>query len=94
MDKITIVGNNHDKELISFYDLRPKDQKEMTGIYGKDAQYGLQYFYYRRQCYCLSEFTRYRSELPFDVVHHDSFFSGIGIKLNDDETIKVFTFYG
>lgn len=93
-----IYGNNHNRPLVYGYELSDKEKKEFDYIDNIDEKFTG--FRYKNNVYDLNEFERIEKNHPFfnvfDGYISDSFFSGIGIKLNCEdgffEFVKVYTF--
>lgn len=90
---MNIVTNYHKRDLIYGWELDSLEDWQSESD---------MFFRYRGNLYCLSEFLRYPSmwggKLPdefkgWDSYMSDSFFSGILIKLVDDDQIIVGTYY-
>jgi len=98
-----IYGNNHLIPLIYGYELSDSEKLEFDylnnedGIFQEDDFTG---FRYKGNIYDLGEFMRIDSPVLFDGlfdgIHHETYFSGILIKLNEDDSdfIKAYTYCG
>lgn len=93
-----IITNNHWHKLITWYDLKKKDQEWYDYDHSQDDRY----FYYRDTAYSLSDFVSVNSILSqgYEVTSFgehayidNSFFSNILIKLSDcGEAVQVATY--
>lgn len=102
MSELTIKGNNHLIDLLGFWELTPKEQKNFDW-YNDAENGGLDFFRYRGSVYCLSEFmvtNGYNSPFKdYDGYASDSFSSGVLVKYPKDdygldtEHIKAYTYY-
>lgn len=95
---ITIRGNGKEMNLLSWYELTPKEQKEFTSYLDTDEkQTDATFFRYRNWCYDLGEIMRVQSYAPeylqcFDGFMSDTFFSGVGIILSsDNDRVQCYT---
>jgi len=105
IDNVTITGNNHAHNILSFHELPKKYQKIMISIYhggySGDMEVVMEYLdqcsyiIYRKYVYNLSDTMRYSGNLgKYDGYNSDSFFSGQLFRYSGDcETIKCFSFY-
>lgn len=93
---IKIYGNGHDISIISGFELTDKERKEFD-YYDNESLDNVSFFRYRGNVYDMSEFERLDKNNPFygkfDGHISDSFFSGVLVKLSDDnETLKAYTY--
>lgn len=93
-----LTTNNVPRDLIYFSDLTEKEQKNFDW-YDDDENSGLDFFRYRGNAYCLSEFmrvTKLEREWfkDWDGYMSDSYFSGIVVRyVNDFEQVVVGSYY-
>jgi len=110
IDNVEIYGNNQARPVYYFEQLPEKYQKiakkEFDWIDSSDTitWEDAQFFIYKKSLYCLSDFmavynTFYNPNPPqwmdkFDGYESDSYFSGILIKFDNDDSeyIKVYTY--
>lgn len=96
---ITIRGNNTPHDLVYWHELTPREQKELDYLDTDARREDAIFFRYRGNVYDLGEFPRVESYAPdylqaFDAFSSDTFFSGVGIILTDDnERVLVYTLY-
>lgn len=102
---VTIIGNNHEHNVLSFYELPKKYQKIMIDIYhggySSDMEKVMEYLnecsyvVYRKYVYNLSDTMRYSGDLgKYDGYNSDTFFSGQLFKYSEDcEQVFCFSFY-
>lgn len=95
----TIRGNGQAHDLIYWFDLTSKEKKEFDSLDTTDRQENAIFFRYRGNVYDLGEFSRVESYAPkylqcFDAYASDTFFSGIGIRLTEDNgAVFCYTLY-
>lgn len=93
-----IITNNHFKEILSFFDLTNKEQKEIKDNY--DTIEESSFFRYRGQVYDLNEFMRVNDYLNgqgqdhpiygWDGYHNETFFSSVLVKYSScNDAVKV-----
>ena len=91
-----IVTNNKPRDIVSFFELKEKYQKEMIGIFGEEAK-ELQFFTYKNDVYCLDDFcvVDKKGNLSYwDAAFGTSYFTAILIKLtNCGESVIVGRLY-
>lgn len=94
----TIRGNGQEHNFLSWYELTPKEQEEFLHYLDtQDKQDERTFFRYKNWCYDLGEIERVSSYAPkylqcFDGFVPDTFFSGIGIILSDDnDRVQCYT---
>ena len=84
MSELTIITNNHKRDILYWHDLTPKERKEFDWIVDSDTVTAedSEFFRYRGSVYCLSDFERVTGDsfYGWDGMHGDSFFSGILVK--------------
>lgn len=88
-----IITNNKPRFLIYGFELTDKEKSEFD--YLDDIETN-SFFRYKKQVYNLGEFMRIENIPEFEKwhsYHSDSFFSGVLIKLIDDESILVGRYY-
>jgi hypothetical protein len=88
----SIYGNNQERELIQYWELTSKEKEEFTGILNGPENY--LYFRYKGVIYLFEDFMRIEKYHPFykqgfDGFLSDSFFSGILVKVNQEDPYKV-----
>lgn len=103
----TVKSDGRFRPLLSFYELSEKDQDILinekaycfsTPIIEKEKLENCTFFKYKNQIYNLDEFTRLNCKGGLieicDAVLGFAYFSGIGIKFNEEnDAVKVFYFY-
>jgi len=90
---MTIITNNQYRPLLYQYQIPTNILNNFDYLNEDDDGY---YFKYKKNYYHLQDFIRTpnNTELQhYDGYHNDSFFSGIAIKLNDNNEVLVATFY-
>lgn len=103
-DKMTIKCNQVSREVLSWYDLSEKEQKEFGWLDSEENQSCASFFRYKGNVYELGEFTRIdKSAAPhpqregwerFDGYASDSYFSGILVRyVYDNERVIVATYF-
>ena len=91
---IEIIGNGHEKPLLSWHELTEKEKKE----FDYDGMENDLFFRYRNWIHTLSDIMYIDKNTPawmqaFDGYSSDSFFSGILVTLTEDsDYIKVYTY--
>ena len=95
---ITIVTNNKPRFIIYGFELTQKEKKGFD-YYEDDEELDNQTFFrYKGNVYCMEDFMRIDKNSPFDYkkwngYSSDSFFSGILVKIVDDESVIVGRYY-
>ena len=89
MSELTIITNNHKREIVYYWELTQAEKEEFDWI--KDNENDYTFFRYKGSTYCLSEFMRIENHsnadfMAWDGYSSDSFFSGILVKYLDVET--------
>jgi hypothetical protein len=110
IDNVKIYGNNQSRPLYYFDQLPERYKKVAKNDFDwinsseTSSWNEEQFFIYKDQLYCLSDFMAVNNSVynpnppqwmkKFDGYNHDSFFSGILIKYDqdDNEYIKVYTY--
>lgn len=90
-----IKTSNRAYPILYWNNLSKKEKKEFDYLDDPEEN-GLMFFRYRKQAYSLESFLACTHEefKDWNGYHSDSFFSGILIKLNENETtLKVAIFY-
>ena len=85
VNKMRIVTNNKPRDIVSFFELKEKYQKEMLETYGEDAK-ELQFFTYKNDVYCLADFcvVDKKGHLSYwDATLGTSYFSSLLIRLTN-----------
>ena len=80
-----ILTNNKPRDIVYFFELKNKDQKEMLETYGDQAE-ELQFFTYKNNVYCLEDFCATNTgELGknWDAYLATSYFTSIMIRLTN-----------
>ena len=98
---MTIKTNYRPRDIIHFWDLTEKEQKEFDYLDTEDRQNDAQFVRYRNWVYDLSDFEGSTRGLGapkefagWDQYQSDSFFSGILIRyVNDFEQVVCATYY-
>jgi hypothetical protein len=96
IDNCKIFGNNIPRDIISGYELSKSERDNFDYYHFKDELDCASFFRYKGNVYDLGEFMRCDSHFggKFDGYTNDTFFSGILVKYcNDNEQVKVYTFY-
>ena len=78
-----IVTNNKPREIVSFFELKNKHQKEMLETFGEQAE-SLNFFLYKGEVYCLSDFCiakQYGEH--WDAALPETYFSAILVRLTN-----------
>ena len=94
---LEIRTNHHWKDLVSFYDLPTKAQKDFDYI-EEEERWSTRLFSYRGSWYDVNEFMRVWDQFPneFKAWHgyqSDSFFSGVLVRYSEDfEQVQVATY--
>ena len=88
-----IVTNNKPRDIVSFFELKNKHQKEMLETFGEQAE-SLNFFLYKGEVYCLSDFCiidrHGQNSKQWDAAYSDTAFSTVLIRLtNYGESIIV-----
>lgn len=93
MSEVTIITNNQPRDILYGFNLPEKYREEFD--YLTDEEYADQaFFIYKRQAYSLSEFMRTDGFKAWDGYSSDSFFSGVLIRIvNDDNSVIVGRYY-
>lgn len=86
---LTIKTNNHQKPLMSFFDLSENEKKEAISKYCGDVEKAEQddYFIYKGFLYNIGDFMSPDKNSPlkeWDGYQNDSYSSGVVIKLSPD----------
>ena len=93
----TIVTNNKERPLLSWYDLTPKEQKTLDYIDSQEAQESFNGFRYKGNVYDLGEFMRVPANSDIAGWHGYSshtYFSGVLVKYSRDyEYVIVGRYY-
>ena len=70
-----IVTNNKPRDIVSFFELKNKHQKEMIDKFGNEAEV-MDFFIYKNDVYCLSDFCiTHQFGKHWDGAYNDTFFS-------------------
>ena len=79
-----IVTNNKPRDIVSFFELKEKYQKEMIDTFGEEAK-ELQFFTYKNYTYCLGDFCITGGDLRmhWDAYLTTSYFSTLLIRLTN-----------
>ena len=94
VEGVTIYTNNVPRELIQWWQLTPREQKEFDYLDTEERQEGAVFFRYKGRVYSMDEFLRpgtmWMPEMPdafkeWDSYASDSFFSGVLLKFARDE---------
>jgi hypothetical protein len=93
---ITVRGNNHPVPLIHGWELTEKEKKNFDYLKNIDEEFTG--FRYKGNVYSLDEFMRLDTNNVFygifDSYISDTFFSGVGIVLdNTGESVKAYTYF-
>lgn len=94
----TIYCNNTPRDIVYWWELTPKEQKEFTYLDDDDRRMDASFFRYRGNVYDLGEFMRVEKYAPdvfrgYDGYASDSYFSGILVKYaEDNERVIVATY--
>ena len=84
-----VITNNHYRPLLSFWELSPREKKEMTDILEEKAEEDT-FFRYKGTVYPLSDFMRTFSTPNWDGILSTTAFTAIVVKLSPDgEAVKV-----
>ena len=88
-----IVTNNKPRDIVSFFDLKEKYQKEMIDTFGEEAK-ELQFFTYKNYTYCLADFCiidrHGQLSKHWDAVCNETIYSAVLIRLaNCGESVIV-----
>ena len=91
---MTIIGNGHDIEIISGYELTEKEKDWWSDLIDTEDS---SFFRYKGHCYFMGDFIQaavaFQEYGNYDGYSSDSFFSGILIKLDDTyESLKAYTY--
>ena len=89
---MTIITNNHPRDLLSFSDFSEPAQNQLRRDFDWLADIEIQdgFFSYRGSTYHLSEFMRDGCPDGWDGVAADSYFSGVVVRLSPDcEAVTV-----
>lgn len=87
-----IITNNTSRPLIYGYEL-PEKVKHEFDYYSADDLESAMFFKYKNHYYDLAQFTCCDIK-GWQGCHHDTYFSGLFIKLtNDNESVIVATYY-
>jgi hypothetical protein len=94
-----IYGNNHARDFIYWHELTESEQKELDWVLTSDTMTpdDWQGFRYKGNVYSLDDFMRAPAGMfapyDFDGYMSDSFFSGILIRLTEDnDRVLVYTY--
>jgi len=95
IENCNIYGNNHNIKLIYGYQLSDKEKSQFD--YMGNIEDDFIGFRYHGNIYSLGDFMRTENNDPFvgfaDGYHGDSYFSGILVKLNEEnESVKAYTY--
>ena len=78
-----IVTNNKPRNIVSFFDLKKKHQKEMAETFGEQVE-SLSFFTYKECVYCLSDLcVTEQSGKHWDAAYLETYFSAILIRLTN-----------
>lgn len=89
MGDLTVVTNNRPRLLLSWDELKPKEQREFDYLEG-EARYDTDFVRYRGWVYNLGEFEAAGDSLkPWDGVKYDSFFSGVVVRCDVEDRDRV-----
>lgn len=81
-----IKTNNKPREIISFFELKKKHQKEMAETFGEMAE-ELEFFIYKSEVYCLDDFCvvdrHGQIGEHWDAAYTETYFSAILIRLTN-----------
>ena len=107
MSEVKVVTNNHEREMYYLYELSERDQKTIKQDYNwmdAEALDSESFFKYCERWYSLSDFMSLHNKVynpnppdfmdGWDGYLSDSFFSGVLIKVLEDNYCIVGTFYG
>lgn len=91
-----VFGNNHLVPITYGFELSEKEKKEFNYLEEEELE-SASFFRYKGNVYNLGEFGRVEKNHPFfkifDGFTADTFFSGIAIKIVDEDFVKVYTTY-
>ena len=98
MSELTIITNNHRRDIVYYWELTDKEREEFDWI-KEDRQDDYMFFRYKGNVYCLSDFMRmgyvggYYNPVwaQWDGYSSDSFFSGILVKWPVEEWGEIDT---
>ena len=85
-----IVTNNKPRDIVSLFELKKKDQKEMLETFGEQAEI-LNFFLYKGEVYCLEDFCITSEELSkyWDAYLATSYFTSIMIRLTNRNSAVI-----
>jgi len=83
MSELTIVTNNHRREIVYYWELTQEEKDEFDWI--KDSDNDYTFFRYRGNTYCLSDFMQVLPRAPKAIQSWngyltDSFYSGVLVR--------------
>ena len=81
-----IKTNNKPREIVSFFELKKKHQKEMVEVFGERAE-ELEFFTYKNNVYCLNDFCvvdrHSQIRKHWDASYSDTTFSAVLIRFTN-----------
>ena len=78
-----IVTNNKPRDIVSFFELKNKHQKEMLETFGEQAE-SLDFFLYKGEVYCLADFCiTEQFGKHWDAALPETYFSAVLIRLTN-----------
>ena len=94
----TVKTNNQWRELKSNYELPTRVLKEQFDYQSEEEQDWSSYFQYKGTWYCTDQFMRFgypgtSTMGNWQGYSSDSFFSGVVVEFNDDNEVKLGTYF-